>query len=71
MEEKLNKGKIVYENIKTGEEKETPTITYDTMYQPIGDGTDGIGPTRVKDEDGSIIMSSIRGVKTERSRSIS
>jgi hypothetical protein len=68
--EKLNKkGKIVYENIKTGEEKKKPpTITYDAMYQPIGDGTDGIGPTYVKDEDGSIIMSSIRGVKTEREK---
>ena len=68
--EKLDKkGKITYENTKTKEiTRKVPTIEIDTMYQPVGDGTDGKGPTYLKDDKGSIIMSSIKGKKTVREK---
>jgi len=68
--EKLDKkGKITYENIKTKEKsKKAPTIEIDTMYQPVGNGTGGKGPTYKTDENGSIIMSSIKGKKTIREK---
>ena len=48
--EKLDKkGKITYENIKTKKiSRKAPLIEIDTMYQPVGDGTGGKGPTYQK-----------------------
>jgi hypothetical protein len=68
--EKLDKkGKITYENIKTKKiSRKVPLIEIDTMYQPVGDGTGGKGPTYQKNKDGSIIMSSIKGKKTIREK---
>ena len=43
--------------------RKAPLIEIDTMYQPVGDGTGGKGPTYQKNKDGSIIMSSIKGKK--------
>ncbi len=68
--ERLDKrGKLIYENTKTKEtSKKPPTITFDTMYQPVGDGPGGKGPTYKVDDEGSIIMSSIKGKKTVREK---
>ena len=63
------KGKIIYENTKTGEvSKKAPEIFYDDMYEPIGDGNNGPGPKYDIDDDGNIIMDSIQGIKMQREK---
>lgn len=69
VERKDSKGKIYYENLKTGEStRKTPKIEYNTMYEPVGDGPGGAGPDFKRDQNGSIIMSSIVGKKIIRDK---
>ena len=69
VERKDSKGKIYYENLKTGESsRKPPKIEYDNMYEPIGDGTEGPGPDFRRDKNGNIIMSSIVGKKIIRDK---
>lgn len=69
VERKDSKGKIYYENIKTGDStRKPPKIEYDTMYEPVGNGPGGPGPDFKRDKNGNIIMSSIVGKKIIRDK---
>ena len=69
VERKDSKGKIYYENLKTGDStRKPPKIEYDTMYEPVGEGPGGPGPDFKRDENGNIIMSSIVGKKIVRDK---
>ena len=64
---KDSKGKVYYENMKTGAStRKPPKIEQDTMYEPVGEGPGGPGPEYKVDDDGNIIMSSIKGKKIIR-----
>ena len=64
---KDKKGKISYINTKTNIIlKKPPPIELNTMYEPVGDGPGGPGPTFDRDENGNIIMSSVVGTKMVR-----
>ena len=69
VERKDSKGKIYYENSKTGESsRKPPKIEYDDMYEPVGSGREGPGPDFKRDKNGNIIMSSIVGKKIVRDK---
>jgi hypothetical protein len=69
VERKDSKGKIYYENLKTGDSaRKPPKIEYDTMYEPVGEGPGGPGPEFKRDQNGNIIMSSIVGKKFVRDK---
>lgn len=64
---KDKKGKISYHNKKTNIIlKKPPPIELNSMYEPIGEGPEGPGPTFDRDENGNIIMSSVVGTKMLR-----
>jgi len=61
------KGKEEYYNTETkAKQSKYPTIEYDNMYKPVGEGPGGPGPAFELDADGNIKMDTIRGVKETR-----
>jgi len=61
------KGKDEYYNTETKKTtSKYPVINYDDMYKPEGKGPGGAGPSYNLDENGNIVMDSIKGVKEIR-----
>ena len=56
------KGKPYYKNIVTEEiSRKPPKIPLKNMYEPVGNGPNGPGPTYQTDKNGNIIMDTIEG----------
>ena len=64
---KDDNGKEYFYNKRTGEKtNEPPQVKLQYMYEPVGDGEGGVGPTFQRDSKGNVILSSIKGTQAVR-----